>query len=364
MKFILLILLFIQTLTGFEVKGVKNDFYDGKYHLHFKIDEKSKLTIECEDENISLTLEKGRYNIALECRAVNIAFDKKQRTKTYDKNTTLNIIYPKDQNISYFKVSKPLKAIKVPKNISFDNIIDEIENKKVIFVGESHNKMAHHLNQLKVIRSLYERGKKVAIGMEMFQREFQPFIDEYLNGKIDLKTFLKKSKYKKRWGFDYNLYKPIIDFAKRHHIPVIALNLEREITKKISKNGLFSLSKEDQKKLPGTIDLSNREYKDDLIKFFSSHQHMKKSKNKKLEYIYQAQILWDQTMAESINNYLKEHPNYQMVVIAGSGHLKMRYGIPDHVIYSQAVILQDEEAEPKSADFILYSDDIELQSSK
>jgi len=364
MKFILLTLLFIQTIFGFELKGVKSDFYDGKYHLHFEIDENSTATIKCKDEDISLSLEKGRYDIALECRATDLIFDKKQKKKSVENNTTLNIIYPKDQNSSHFRVSKPLKAIKVPKNISFEDILNEIENKKVIFVGEHHNRLEHHLNQLKVIKSLHERGKKVAIGMEMFQRKFQSSIDEYLNGKIDLKTFLKKSEYKKRWGFDYDLYKPIIDYAKKNHIPVIALNLEKELTKKISKNGLFALSKEDQKRLPQTIDLSNREYKYDLIKFFSSHQHMKKSKKKNLEYIYHAQILWDQTMAESINSYLKEHPDHQMVVIAGSGHLKMRYGIPDHVIYSQAIILQDETAEPESADFILYTTPLKLQSSK
>jgi len=364
MKFILLTLLFLQTIFGFEVKGLKSDFYDGKYHLHFKIDENSTTTIKCEDENIPLSLEKGRYNIALECRALELTFDKKQKSQTLENNTTLNLIYPKEQNGSHFRVSKLLTAIKVPKNISFEDIINEIENKKVIFVGEHHDRLEHHLNQLKVIKSLQMRGKKVAIGMEMFQRKFQPFIDQYLNGKINLKTFLKKSEYKKRWGFDYNLYKPILDYAKKNHIPVIALNLEKELTKKISKNGLLTLSKEEQKRVPQTIDISNKEYKDDLIKFFSSHQHMKKSKKKNLEYIYQSQILWDQTMAESINNYLKKHPDYQMVVIAGSGHLKMRYGIPDHVIYSQALILQDETAEPKSADFILYTDPIKLQSSK
>ncbi len=363
MKYILIAMLFAQTLFSFEVTELKTDFHDGKFHLTFKIDEKTPATITCEDETIDIVLEEGKYDISLDSRVLRVTFDKEQKTTMSDNNTTLNIIYPKAEHGTNFQLSKPTKVIKVPKNLSFEQIMDEAQNKRVIFVGENHDLFAHHLNQLKVIQSMHQRGKKFAIGMEMFQRKFQSVIDNYLHDKITLKTFLKKSEYFKRWGFDFNLYKPIIDYAKQNQISIIALNLERELTKKISKNGLFGLSHEEQAKLPQTIDLSNRVYKEELLKFFGTNMHMTKSKMKNLDFIYQSQILWDQTMADSINKYLTANKDQSMIVLVGSGHLKMRHGIPDRVPYSQTVILQDEDAQPKSADFILFTDAIETKQA-
>jgi len=363
MKFILIAMFFAQILFSFEVTELKTDFHDKKFHLTFKIDEKTPVIITCEDETIDIVLEKGEYDITLNSRVLKVLFDKEQKIDKNENNTTLNIIYPKVQHGTHFKLAQPTRVIKVPKNLSFDKIMDELQSKRVIFVGESHDQFAHHLNQLKVIKSMQQRGKKFAIGMEMFQRKFQPIIDDYLQDKINLKTFLKKSEYFKRWGFDYNLYKPIIDYAKLNQIPIIALNLERELTKKISKNGLFGLTHQEQAKLPQTIDFSNRVYKDELLKFFSTNVHMKKSKMKNLDFIYQSQILWDQTMADSINKYLATNEDKNMVVLVGSGHLKFSHGIPDRVHYSKTVILQDEDAQPKSADFILFTDAIETKQA-
>lgn len=363
MKFILIAMLFAQTLFSFEVTELKTDFHDKKFHLTFKIDEKTPVIITCEDETIDIVLEEGKYDIALNSRVLEVLFDKEQKIDKNENNTTLNIIYPKVQHGTHFQLSQPTRVIKVPKNLSFQHIMDEIQNKRVIFVGENHDLFAHHLNQLKVIKSMHQRGKSFAIGMEMFQRKFQPIIDDYLQDKINLKTFLKKSEYFKRWGFDYNLYKPIIDYAKLNQTPIIALNLERELTKKISKNGLFGLTHKEQAKLPQTIDFSNRVYKDELLKFFGTNMHMKKSKMKNLDFIYQSQILWDQTMADSINKYLAVNEDKSMVVLVGSGHLKMRHGIPDRVPYAQTVILQDEDAQPKSADFIFFTDAIETKQA-
>ena len=91
--------------------------------------------------------------------------------------------------------------------------------------------------------------------MEMFQRPFQQVLDNYVGGKISERTFLKRSEYFKQWGFDYNLYKPILDFARAERIPVIALNQRREIVDKVAKNGLDSLSEEEKKDIPLTDEL-------------------------------------------------------------------------------------------------------------
>ena len=105
---------------------------------------------------------------------------------------------------------------------------------KIIYVGETHDRFSHHVMELEIIKDLHSRGKKIAIGMEMFQRPFQKVVDDYIEGRIDERAFLKGTEYFKRWGFDYNLYRPILLFARAEKIPVVALNQTQEMVIRFS----------------------------------------------------------------------------------------------------------------------------------
>ena len=83
----------------------------------------------------------------------------------------------------------------------------------------------------------------------MFQRPFQKALDDYIAGAIGEKEFLKRSEYFKRWVFDYNPYKPILDLCRAEKLPVVALNARREITDKVSKDGMDALTDAERKAL-------------------------------------------------------------------------------------------------------------------
>ncbi|MDP3260994.1 MAG: ChaN family lipoprotein, partial [Thermodesulfovibrionales bacterium] len=231
-------------------------------------------------------------------------------------------------------------AVAVSDLKTLKDVINSISNKRVIYTGEQHNQFAHHDIQLKVIKGLHAKNKRLAVGMEMFQRPFQGTLDDYIAGRISEKEFLKKSEYFKRWAFDYNLYKPILDFAREEKIPVVALNIRHEITGKVSKSGLASLSDEEKKEIPGQMDFSDNEYRDRLMKVFKMHQD---AKDWNFDFFYQSQILWDETMSMSIYEFSKKNPDYQMVVVAGNGHIQYGSGIPKRTFrrnrYEYAVIL-------------------------
>ena len=239
--------------------------------------------------------------------------------------------------------------------LSLENMIDDVRDKKIIFIGEEHDQTAHHMNQLNIIKGLYKMNKKLAIGMEMFEKPFQQFINDYLSGNIDEREFLKKTEYFKRWGLDYRLYRPILDFAKKNNIPVVALNADSEIVKKVSEKGLQSLSEEDRQRVPEEMDFSDGKYRRLLREIFELHPG---SKDKDFDLFYQVQILWDETMAESVYEFLKENPDYQMVILAGNGHLIYGYGIPHRTYrrngYQYSIILNDEEDRDDIADFRLF----------
>jgi aminopeptidase N len=234
-------------------------------------------------------------------------------------------------------------------------VVETLASKKIVYVGEQHDRFSHHQVQLEILRALYHQTPKIAVGMEMFQRPFQKALDDYIGGRIDERTFLKQSEYFKRWSIDYNLYKPIVDFAKEKRLPVIALNVRREIVEQVAKGGLDSLSQEEKRELPQELDLSDQEYRARLKEVFARHRG---SQERTFESFYQAQILWDETMAESIDRFLKKNPDFRLVVLAGAGHLQYGSGIPKRSFrrngYSYAIVLNEGEVKKHIADFVVF----------
>lgn len=255
-------------------------------------------------------------------------------------------------------------GVETARSLKLKEIIDKVSEKKIIYVGEEHDKYEHHLTQLEVAKGLFARNRKITIGMEMFQKPFQKVLDNYINGEIEEREFLKSSEYFKRWIFDYNLYKDILRFAREEKIPVIALNIRKEITEKVSKKGIDSLTEEEKKDLPDSMDMTDEEYRRWLEEVFEKHEGFE---GRDFAKFYQAQILWDETMAQSIDEYLKRDPDRQMVVIAGGGHLAFGSGIPKRAFrrngFGYSIILNDEAVEEKIADFILFPKAAKMESS-
>jgi len=240
---------------------------------------------------------------------------------------------------------------------TFSSIVEGVADKRIVYVGEYHDQFSHHAVQVDLIQALFSRDRTIAVGMEMFQRPFQPALDDYINGSIDEKEFLSRSEYFKRWGFDYNLYKPILDFCRSNRIPLVALNLRREITEKVSKGGMDSLTEEERKELPRETDFSDQEYRDRLREVFSQHR-MPGGEEKNFDFFVQSQVLWDETMAESVDNYLRKNPGKRMVVIAGGGHIAHGSGIPKRVHRRNgapySIVMNDGELGPGIADFLIF----------
>ena len=255
-------------------------------------------------------------------------------------------------------------AFKTSSAITLDQVVDAIADKRVIYIGEIHNRYEHHLVQLYIIEALHKRGINLAIGMEMFERQQQHALDDYIAGTIDERTFLKQSRYFEVWNIDYTLYKDIIDFAKNNRIPIIGLNIDRKIISKVSKEGISSLSDEEKQKLPLQIDLSDQKYKKWLEKVFEQHNG-----SGKLDNFYQAQVLWDESMAESANNFINNNPNRTIVILAGGGHIAYESGIPSRLYrrnkmpYATVVNATGEELGKGVADFIIFPKEVPAPAS-
>ena len=251
-------------------------------------------------------------------------------------------------------------AVHVPDIKDLSQVIKAVDDRKIVYVGENHDNYANHAVQLEFIRDFHRLGVPIAIGMEMFQKPFQPVLDDFIKGAIDQKTFLKKTEYFKRWGFDYDLYKPILDYARDNRIPVIALNIEKEIVNSVAKDGIDALAPDVKAKIPQAMDFSDEQYKERMKKVFLAHESLK---DRNFDFFNQAQILWDESMSQSIADYLSAHPDGRMIVLAGNGHLTYGSGIPKRTArrtgLSYAIVLNDAELESGIADYVIFPKHIE-----
>ncbi|WP_457624083.1 ChaN family lipoprotein [Persephonella sp.] len=241
---------------------------------------------------------------------------------------------------------------------TFDDIVKDALNNRIVYIGEQHTMFSNHAMQLNIIKAVYEKYPDIAIGMEMFQRSKQDVLDKFINGEISEKEFLKESDYYRAWKYNYNLYRPIILFCRKNKIRIIALNADRELVKKVSDKGIESLSKEEQKKLPSDMDFVNVRYIEYLKSIFAEHKSALKKKKRFINFL-QSQIIWDETMAETASNFLKENPDKKLIVLAGGGHIRFRFGIPSRVERRTGerglTVLMDDQLKKGIADYIVYT---------
>lgn len=212
-------------------------------------------------------------------------------------------------------------------------ILRELSQVNVVYLGEIHERVEDHQAQLQIIENIYQRRGKIAIAFEMFQLPYQQVLDKYLAGQITESELIKQSEYQKRWGFPFEYYAPILRFAKANQIPILALNTPREITQQVAKKGLDSLTLEQQIYIPpkSEIKTDNLAYKKLLEDVFKQHTQGGHNKSINIDRFFLAQVLWDETMAETIAEFIKVNPDYQVIVLAGQGHIIYGYGIPSRV---------------------------------
>jgi uncharacterized iron-regulated protein len=202
------------------------------------------------------------------------------------------------------------------KEISLADAIPALKQNRIIIVGEHHNNQNHHEAQLKIIKALKESGARVAVGLEMFRSDSQQSLDRWVAGNMDESEF--KKIYFDNWGYPWPDYGMIFDYAKEEKIPLIGLNVPREITRQVAQEGFQSLDKGQREKLSNITCRVDKAYMDYIKKAFGAHAHG----NLNFTYFCEAQLVWDNVMAVNVLEYLDKNPDTLVVVLTGTGHAR------------------------------------------
>jgi uncharacterized iron-regulated protein len=224
---------------------------------------------------------------------------------------------------------------------------------RAVCIGEEHPNPHHHWVQLHAVRKLVaaRKDEALALGLEMIQRPFQGVLDDYAAKRIDAEALKSRTGWEERWGYDFGFYGPTLDTAVAAGAKLLALNASRELTKKVSRQGLESLTPDERAQVPELKldDVRHRAWFDGLMsELGGAHAHGrraedgdeaadphadkadrsdkadKSAKDKpampSAERIYTVQVLWDETMADGGARWLAANPRGRLIILAGNGH--------------------------------------------
>ncbi len=213
-----------------------------------------------------------------------------------------------------------------------EKILTDIAKNDVIFLGEMHDDATAHFLQAEIFRQSVEKfntNRKIALSLEMFERDNQIVLNEYLSGLITEKKFLDDSR---PWGNYKTDYRPLVELAKEKKLEIIAANAPRRYVNMVSRNGrdsLTALSKDAKKFLPP---LPYSEASEAYSKKFKALMGPSAEAMMGLDKILSSQSLWDASMAFWIAETLKKNKNALVIHLNGAFHTESRLGTVEHLL--------------------------------
>jgi len=211
------------------------------------------------------------------------------------------------------------------RTLELSALLDRLAQADVVFLGETHLDDTTHRVEAAVLEGLLERRQgKVVLSLEMFERDVQPLLDDYLAGRIDEPTFLAGSR---PWGNYRTAYRPLIEGARRAGIPALAANAPARLRRKLGSGGreaLEQLGSEDRHLLPAEILPASPAYWARVDR--ATRGHMNVSSQTEEQRLFSGQNLWDNSMGAACAEALVANPGALVLHVVGGFHVMYHDG--------------------------------------
>ncbi|RAK65806.1 ChaN family lipoprotein [Hymenobacter edaphi] len=210
------------------------------------------------------------------------------------------------------------------KPVSFGKMAKALAAAEVVLFGEQHNDPIAHWLELQLARELAERkAGQLVLGLEMFERDVQPLVEQYNVGELDAKTFEEQSRPWPNYKTDYQ---PLLELARQQKLRVVGTNVPRRYAQQVAKGSLTALDalptaeKAWLAPLPIKVDYALLGYQGMAKMFGGDAAHAAGVQN-----IIQAQALKDATMAHFIRQ--SRQPGQLLLHVNGAYHSDNHDGI-------------------------------------
>jgi len=203
--------------------------------------------------------------------------------------------------------------------VSVEAAAADLATADVVVLGEMHGVRGVHRVHWQLIEAMHSRRPEMVIAMEMFERDVQGILLKYLGGVIDEATFLADAR---PWpGYDTD-YRWVIEFARSNGVVVLAANAPRKLARAVAQGGIEAVAGNPHVARATTAPEDS--YWDAFVDAMQGHGNM--SGPGSLQRFYAAQCLKDDTMAESIVDYLEEHRGSKPLAVLICGKMHSDYG--------------------------------------
>ncbi len=203
-------------------------------------------------------------------------------------------------------------------------LMADMSERRVVLLGEQHDRLAHHRWQLHTLAGLHARQPEMAIGLEMLPREAQPALDAWVAGKLDEADFLAESDWLGAWGYDPDLYLPILHFARMQRIPLLAINVTPALRQRLTAEGWEAVPASERHGITPPAAASTG-YREALNAIYANHPSQGEYEAG-LERFIDAQLVWDRAMAQGLAEATEEAS--LVVGLMGQGHVSYGHGVP------------------------------------
>lgn len=111
---------------------------------------------------------------------------------------------------------------------SLHEMHEALRQSRIVLYGDFHTLRQSQRGLLRLMRSYAERQRtrKIVLALEMFKAIDQDHLDAYVGGALDEQEFLRSIDYDAEWGFPWQNFKMILDFARQRKLPVIGINTD------------------------------------------------------------------------------------------------------------------------------------------
>jgi uncharacterized iron-regulated protein len=272
-----------------------------------------------------------------------------------------------------------------------DAVVAAMAEADVVFLGEIHNDPTAHALQRVLLEAAHRRygaARPVALSLEMVERDAQLVLDEYLAGLIRERDFLAASR---PWGNYRTDYRPLVEYAKAHGLPVVAANAPGRYVSRVGREGVAGLGALDAEalRLLPTLPVAppSEAYAAKFVERMSTmggphgaaapddstHASVGGAASPHgtamptLDTFLAAQNLRDAAMGHALAGHLARHPGALVVHVNGAFHSEGGLGVPEQLAHyapaARVLVVTfdpaddlDKAPDPSDDDFLVLTD--------
>ncbi|WP_347266156.1 ChaN family lipoprotein [Paracoccus sp. (in: a-proteobacteria)] len=213
--------------------------------------------------------------------------------------------------------------------LSHVRVIERAARARIVLLGERHDRADHHRWQLHMAAALAGR-RPVALGFEMFPARVDPILAEWVGGGLSEADFLTRVGWTACWGFDAGLYLPLFRFCREAGVPMVGLNVHRDLVRAVGAGGWDAAPETLREGLsrPAPSPAAYRRLIFELTGGARPDRKAQSPDDPAFDRFVGAQEVWDRAFAERLARMLAAAPDRLAIGIMGMGHVQFGGGVP------------------------------------